>query len=171
MTKGEALKMALEALEDRTSLCKWQIARDAVKEVLAQPAVVTTRYPISAVEIREFIGSNFNSLNYGREDEAPSDDDRYSLSVHDLLSAAREWEEYAVVDAFIPHPVQPDHSKIDGFCYSYTTKDGTESMFVPSFGKSRRIALQRLKSQNSLRLEPVKAHKRYKVQILILEEV
>jgi hypothetical protein len=33
----EALKLALEALEDRASLMKWQKARDAVKEVLAQP--------------------------------------------------------------------------------------------------------------------------------------
>jgi hypothetical protein len=32
----EALKLALEALEDRTSLRKWQTARDAVKEALAQ---------------------------------------------------------------------------------------------------------------------------------------
>jgi hypothetical protein len=32
----EALKLALEALEDRVSLMKWQTARDAVKEALAQ---------------------------------------------------------------------------------------------------------------------------------------
>jgi len=37
MTKYEALKLALEALEDRTSLMKWQTARDAVREALAQP--------------------------------------------------------------------------------------------------------------------------------------
>jgi hypothetical protein len=37
MTKEEALKLALEALEDRTSLMKWQTARDAVKAALAQP--------------------------------------------------------------------------------------------------------------------------------------
>ena len=37
MTEREALKLALTALEDRTSLMKWQEARDAVKEVLAQP--------------------------------------------------------------------------------------------------------------------------------------
>ena len=33
----EALKLALDALEDRASLMKWQMARDAVKEALAQP--------------------------------------------------------------------------------------------------------------------------------------
>lgn len=38
MDKDEALKLALEALEDRTSLRKWQMARDAVREALAQPA-------------------------------------------------------------------------------------------------------------------------------------
>ena len=35
----EAMKLALEALEDRTSLMKWQIAREALREALAeQPA-------------------------------------------------------------------------------------------------------------------------------------
>jgi len=33
----EAMRLALEALEDRASLMKWQKARDAVKEALAQP--------------------------------------------------------------------------------------------------------------------------------------
>ena len=33
----EALKLALEALEDRSSLMKWQIARDAIEKALAQP--------------------------------------------------------------------------------------------------------------------------------------
>ena len=37
MTKDEALNLALEALEDRTSLRKWQTARDAVNAALAQP--------------------------------------------------------------------------------------------------------------------------------------
>ena len=32
----EVLKQALDALEDRTSLMKWQIARDAVKEAIAE---------------------------------------------------------------------------------------------------------------------------------------
>lgn len=32
----EALKLALEALEDRPSLMKWQKARDAVREALAK---------------------------------------------------------------------------------------------------------------------------------------
>ena len=38
-THKEALTLALEALEDRVSLMKWQIARDAVKEALAQQCV------------------------------------------------------------------------------------------------------------------------------------
>ena len=38
MTKDETMKLALVALEDRTSLFKWQTARDAVREALAQPA-------------------------------------------------------------------------------------------------------------------------------------
>ena len=37
MKEREALKLALEALEDRSSLMKWQTARHAIKEALAQP--------------------------------------------------------------------------------------------------------------------------------------
>ena len=75
-------------------------SRDQVENMLtAQPAPVAPRYPINPAEMREFIGSNFNSLNYGDSREVPSDNDRYSLSVHDLLSAAREWETYAIVPA------------------------------------------------------------------------
>lgn len=33
----KVMELALEALEDRASLMKWQMARDAVKEALAQP--------------------------------------------------------------------------------------------------------------------------------------
>ena len=36
MTHTEVLKLVLDALEDRTSLMKWQKARDAVKEALAK---------------------------------------------------------------------------------------------------------------------------------------
>lgn len=43
----EAMKLALEALENRTSLMKWQKARDAVREALAkqeQDEPVAMRY-------------------------------------------------------------------------------------------------------------------------------
>ena len=65
-TQTEALKLALEALEDRVSLMKWQIARDAVKEALAQPEQEpvewysvegeTRRYGVGMVECAYAIG-------------------------------------------------------------------------------------------------------------------
>jgi len=48
MTKDEALKLALEALKDRTSLRKWQMARDAVREALAQPPL-PVQEPVGSV--------------------------------------------------------------------------------------------------------------------------
>lgn len=42
----EALKLALEAFDDRSSLMKWQEARDAVKEALAQ----TKQEPVAWIE-------------------------------------------------------------------------------------------------------------------------
>ena len=52
MTK-EALKLALDALEDRTSLMKWQMARDAVKEALAQPNEFNPDWDAMAVMVEE----------------------------------------------------------------------------------------------------------------------
>lgn len=61
--------------------------RDAAQQVA---------WPTNAAEIREFIGSNFNS----REgDEEPSDNDKYSLTAHDLLSAFSEWVDFVDMDA------------------------------------------------------------------------
>ena len=45
--------MALEALEDRASLMKWQIARDAVKEALAQPEQEPVAWMYDQAKYRE----------------------------------------------------------------------------------------------------------------------
>lgn len=50
--------------------------------------------PQTAAEVRDFIGSNFNSLRYGRKDELPCDEDAYSLTAHDLLSAFHDAEDF-----------------------------------------------------------------------------
>ena len=49
----QALELALEALEDRTSLMKWQIARDAVKEALAQPEQEPVAWMYDQAKYRE----------------------------------------------------------------------------------------------------------------------
>lgn len=45
------------------------------------------KIPKNAEEIRAFIGQQFISLRYAKEDGKPNDDDVYVLSAHDLLSA------------------------------------------------------------------------------------
>ena len=52
-TQTEALKLAFEALEDRVSLMKWQIARDAVKKALAQPKQEQGE-PVAFIEKSQF---------------------------------------------------------------------------------------------------------------------
>ena len=68
--------------------------------------------PKNASEIRDFIGSNFdvekrancNSDDFSEYDRAePSDNDRYTVSAHDLLSSFREWVEVAAPVA----PIEP----------------------------------------------------------------
>jgi hypothetical protein len=64
-----------------------------IRERSAVPSPVMA-WPKDAAEIREFIGSNFNSLRYARVgDQEPDEMDTYSLSAHDLLSAFDQWQD------------------------------------------------------------------------------
>ena len=56
----QALELALEALEDRTSLMKWQIARDAVKEALAQPEQDTNKNGSPCPEFWDWLPKAYN---------------------------------------------------------------------------------------------------------------
>ena len=53
-------------------------------------------WPQNAAEVRAFVGSHFCSLLYANPvSMEPSDNDRYELTAHDLLSAFRWWTEDA----------------------------------------------------------------------------
>ena len=65
--------------------------------------------PKDATEIQRFIGSNFGSTTYANGyGGAPSDDDRYELTAHDLLTCFREWSRYEIpVKVAVAAPVAP----------------------------------------------------------------
>lgn len=50
-------------------------------------------WPKDAADVRAFIGSQFERLQYGKENGVPHENDRYTLTSHDLLSAFRWWAE------------------------------------------------------------------------------
>lgn len=43
--------------------------------------------PLSAGEVRRWVGSDFNSMKFGREDQHPDENDTYSMTAHDIISA------------------------------------------------------------------------------------
>jgi hypothetical protein len=49
------------------------------------------RWPKTPEEIRSFVGSDFCSMEFGRDDEQPCDHDTYTVTAHDLLSAFWNW--------------------------------------------------------------------------------
>lgn len=53
-------------------------------------------WPTTAAEVRVFVGSDFCSLKFGREDHAPDDNDLYTMSAHDLLSAIQSWRTFVL---------------------------------------------------------------------------
>lgn len=58
-----------------------------------------TGLPNTPEEIRAFIGKSFSSLQFGQETEQPHDDDTYTLTAHDLISAFQWLEIDAPVSA------------------------------------------------------------------------
>lgn len=58
-----------------------------------------TGLPNTPEEIRAFIGKNFSSLQFGQETEQPHENDTYTLTAHDLISAFQWFEIDAPVSA------------------------------------------------------------------------
>ena len=56
---------------------------------------------------------------------------------------------------------------LNGFCFSYLTQDGDELLHVSSFAKSKNKAKKYFNSQNNQKLQPVKMHKFYAVQVVV----
>ena len=58
---------------------------------VAVHAVHEARWPATPAEVREWVGSNFNSVHFAHVNQQPSANDTYSMSAHDILSAFSEW--------------------------------------------------------------------------------
>jgi hypothetical protein len=58
-----------------------------------------------------------------------------------------------------------------GYAYSYITKAGDEKLVMASFGTTRSKSKKYLNYHNQIKLEPVKPHKRYAVQVMVVEEI
>src|SRR5690554_7324900 len=72
--------------------------------------------PKTVSEMRSFIGMNFDSLQYANpETEEPDEMDRYTLTIHDLLSAF-SWAGHYDCDHI------PDDGKMVGLSLSVDTK-------------------------------------------------
>ncbi len=62
----------------------------------ASSEAVQTALPSTPEDVRNFVGSDFCSLRYGSDDHAPHENDIYTMSAHDLISAFRWWQETTV---------------------------------------------------------------------------
>ena len=58
----------------------------------APPSVaLPVSFPKTPAQVRSFVGHQFASLRYGREDESPDIDDLYTMTAHDIISAFDWW--------------------------------------------------------------------------------
>jgi hypothetical protein len=60
---------------------------------------------------------------------------------------------------------------LTGYVYSFVTPWEKERLLMASFGTSRTKAKKALNTHNQQRLQPVKPHKRYVVQVAVVEEI
>lgn len=67
---------------------------EARAAVVAAMVRSMAQWPKDAAEVREFMGSNFEVMEYGNPDQSPSDNDRYQLTAHDFLSAVNWWADF-----------------------------------------------------------------------------
>ena len=63
-------------------------------------ALEAVAWPKNAAEVREFIGGNYEAMEFGNADQSPSEDDRYKLTAHDFLSSVIWWADF-------PHQPSP----------------------------------------------------------------
>lgn len=88
------------------------VGSDGVASLPIPGAQEAVAWPTNAAEAREFIGSHMDAVRYHRDDAQPHDDDKYTLSAHDLLSAFRWWAEFAAPQpalsaGWVMVPVEP----------------------------------------------------------------
>jgi len=81
-----------------TSVFKTKRVLDMVRRAFemgrtAQAASGERGWPKDAGDVRLFIGAHCESVQYGRHGPAPHEDDRYTLTAHDLLTAIRWWND------------------------------------------------------------------------------
>lgn len=59
-------------------------------------ASTSGHWPTTADDVRGFVGSDYCSLRYGREDQTPDEGDIYTMSAHDLASAIGNWRTFVL---------------------------------------------------------------------------
>jgi len=79
----ERAKELVEIFEDAPSF-----SEVATKINITQPLSTERAGLINTPEkVRKFFSSNFETLHYGRDDQAPDEADKYTMSAHDIISA------------------------------------------------------------------------------------
>lgn len=84
------LVAASQSIESLHALVDEAVALKAQVEYFEAKAELPN-WPRNATEVRDFIGSQFQRTRYAREDHAPDEEDSYTLTAHDFLSAVLWW--------------------------------------------------------------------------------
>lgn len=103
-----ALRAAVEALAQRVQPEQPNSMKDHLAAPLAAGTAGSVAPPMTPREVRDFVGVDFCSLEYGAEDQVPHEDDTYTMTAHDLISALTKWYERAPAPSACTAPAAPD---------------------------------------------------------------
>lgn len=125
VTLRQAAQQALEALERADKISGHANNRKAIAvlrqaieaEQLAEPVA----WPRDAEQVRAFMGTHVATLRYARDDHQPDDDDTYTLSAHDFLTAIEWWTDAPYVNTQPARQPMTDEQKL--MCWSRATHD------------------------------------------------
>lgn len=81
-----------EGIEDGAARVEALLVANSVTE--AGPADAPPAWPKDAAEVRQFMGTNCEVMQWAVDEQTPSDDDRYQLTAHDFLSAVDWWADH-----------------------------------------------------------------------------
>ncbi|MFG5777993.1 hypothetical protein ACFIQF_13040 [Comamonas sp. J-3] len=85
-------------------------------------------WPKDANDVRAFFSSDFIAAQFASEDQAPCDEDRYTISAHDFLSAVNWWADFPHVPRDTSHVATSEHQKP-----LFYTAFGSNGMALPSY--------------------------------------
>lgn len=101
----------------------------AVSDAMRAGEQEPVAWPKDAKDVRAFFSADFITAQFASEDQAPCDEDRYTISAHDFLSAVNWWADFPHVPRDTS-PVATQGEQLDAARYRYLRDNSTKDWAI-----------------------------------------